>query len=59
LWGARSPSTGTLFDVEKAWRPEGIDLSFRSIDTGHFMPEEDPEQTQAILLEFFKGAAAA
>jgi haloacetate dehalogenase len=57
IWGARSVSTGAIFEVEKAWLGEATDLSFRSIESGHFMPEEAPEQTLQLLLEFFHGEA--
>jgi haloacetate dehalogenase len=53
IWGARSHSTGTIFDVEAAWRNEASNLRFASLDTGHFMPEEAPEQTAVLLREFF------
>jgi haloacetate dehalogenase len=56
IWGANSPSTGAVFDVEAAWRPEASDLSFRTVDTGHFMAEEAPELTAEILLDFFQAS---
>jgi haloacetate dehalogenase len=54
LWGAKSVSTGELFDVQAAWRPEGSDLHFRSVEAGHFIPEEAPEETVRALVEFFR-----
>ena len=53
IWGTRSVSTGAVFDVEDAWRPEARNLNFRAIDSGHFMPEEAPDETAALLLAFF------
>jgi haloacetate dehalogenase len=52
-WGRRSFSTSAIFDVEASWAGEGGDVAFRSIDSGHFMAEEAPAQTLALLLDFF------
>lgn len=52
LSGATSFSTSTVFDVEKAWRLEAADLAFGTIDSGHFIPEEAPEETLKALLAF-------
>jgi haloacetate dehalogenase len=54
LWGANSPSTGALFDIEAAWRPEAADLRLASLPCGHFIPEEKPAETIAALLDFFR-----
>jgi haloacetate dehalogenase len=54
--GARSFSTSTVFDVRAAWREEASDPSFRTVDSGHFMPEEAPEETLAALLGHFDPA---
>ena len=53
-WGSRSGSTAAIFDVKKGWAGEGTDMLFASIDSAHFMAEEKPEETQALLLEFFR-----
>ena len=52
-WGNRSFSTSEIFDVKKAWVHEGSDMTFLSIDSGHFLPEENPEATLALLQEYF------
>ena len=31
------------------------DLRVRGAQTGHFIPEEDPERTNAVLLDFLAG----
>ena len=53
VWGQTSGSTGAAFDVQAAWRAEASDLSFRAVETGHFMAEEAPALTTEILLGFF------
>jgi haloacetate dehalogenase len=58
-WGKQSFSTGTLFDVQRAWAGEGSDITFRTIDCGHFLPEEAPAETSAMLLDFFAPAGQA
>jgi haloacetate dehalogenase len=53
VWGTRSFSTGSIFDVPAAWANEARNPAFRSVDSGHFIPEEKPAQTVALLLGFF------
>lgn len=52
-WGTRSASTCAVFDVHRGWAGEGTDMQFRSIDSAHFMAEENPQATLALLLEHF------
>lgn len=40
-----------------AWRPFADDLRGAPIDSGHFLPEENPEATLAALVPFLKGEA--
>lgn len=54
-WGRQSPSTGALFDVPAAWAQEATDLRFAPFDCGHFLPEEKPDETIAVLSDFFSG----
>lgn len=51
LWGAAGiPSeAGPL----KVWRPWAPRVEGKAIDSGHFLPEENPDTTAAALLEFF------
>jgi haloacetate dehalogenase len=49
LWSATS---WTKFDVLDVWRSYADDVQGRAFDCGHFLPEEDPEQTNAELLRF-------
>jgi haloacetate dehalogenase len=54
LWGNKSPTTSALFDVEAAWRNEGANMQFKAIESGHFLPEENPKETFSALNAFFK-----
>jgi len=49
LWSATS---WTKFDVLGVWRSYADDVQGIAFDCGHFLPEEDPEQTNAELLRF-------
>lgn len=53
VWGTKSFSTGTIFDVQAAWAGEARDIAFDMVDCGHFIPEEKPEETVRLLLGFF------
>ena len=52
LWGARAP-VGHWYDVLDVWSEWAEDLTGRSLDCGHFLPEEDPEGTARELATFF------
>ncbi len=54
LWGSKSPTTSVLFDVQAAWRNEGLNMQFKAIECGHFLPEENPHQTLSELNAFLK-----
>ncbi|MCL2582388.1 MAG: alpha/beta hydrolase [Streptosporangiales bacterium] len=47
-WGA-----ALGFDAEARWRAWAPDLVHRTIDTGHFMPEESPDTVTALLRDLF------
>ncbi|ROR89743.1 alpha/beta fold hydrolase [Nocardioides aurantiacus] len=51
LWGARG-FVGAAYDVEAVWQEYAADVTARSLDCGHFLPEEAPEATTTALLEF-------
>jgi haloacetate dehalogenase len=52
LWGAKGiPSEGD--DPLAIWRRWAIDAEGRAIKGGHFLPEENPEETVTALLDFF------
>ncbi len=53
LWGRHS-STQRWYDVLEVWRRWADDVRGRSLDCGHFLPEEAAEETAAELLSFFR-----
>src|ERR1700751_3497072 len=57
LWGRRS-SQGSGYDVLAVWRDHAEDVRGHAIDSGHFIPEEAPEETYQALHEFFDAASA-
>jgi haloacetate dehalogenase len=57
LWGKRS-SQGSGYDVLAVWRDHAEDVRGHAIDSGHFIPEEAPEETSQALHEFFTAASA-
>ncbi len=50
LWGTRGLPGGAPLDV---WRELASDVSGQQIDSGHFLPEENPQATLAAMLGFF------
>jgi haloacetate dehalogenase len=54
LWGNRNP-VWSRFDMLEVWRRHARHVSGGSLDCGHFLPEESPDETLARLLAFFGG----
>ena len=54
LWGSRS-SQGSGYDVLGVWRDHADNVSGQAIDSGHFIPEEAPDQAYRALRDFFGG----
>lgn len=53
LWGSRS-HTGKIYnDVLSVWKTYGIDVIGASIDCGHYVTEEAPDQTFEWFMRFF------
>ena len=52
LWGqqGRAAKRGSMLDI---WRDWATDVQGEALDCGHFLPEEQPEQTVKRLIEFF------
>ncbi len=53
LWGAKG-TVGALYDVLATWREKAMDVRGRSLDCGHSLQEEMPQETLVELLTFLK-----
>jgi len=51
LWGQRG-TVGRLYDVMKIWREHAVNVRGKALPSGHFLPEEVPEETLSELLSF-------
>ena len=52
LWGSRG-NLEEWYDVLEVWRGWADDVDGRAIDSGHYIPEEAPEETLAEVRAFF------
>ena len=52
LWGGRG-NLEEWYDVLEVWRGWADDVGGRSIDSGHYVPEEAPEETLSEIRAFF------
>ena len=52
LWGERS-GQGSGYDVLAVWRDHAEDVTGQAIASGHFLPEEAPDDTYRALHGFF------
>ena len=52
LWGAKG-AVGAWYDPLEVWREWAGDLRGQAIESGHFLPEENPRDTLAAMREFF------
>ena len=52
LWGKRG-AMHRLYDLLECWRERAADVRGRALDCGHYLPEEQPEETADALIEFF------
>ena len=52
LWGARGV-IGQLYDVIATWRRYAHSVEGAALPCGHFLPEEEPEETASALAKFF------
>jgi haloacetate dehalogenase len=55
LWGQRS-SQGSGYDVLSVRRDHAESVTGQTIPSGHFLPEEAPDETHRALRGFFAGA---
>jgi haloacetate dehalogenase len=53
LWGRRGV-VGKMFNCLADWRDVADDVTGRAIDSGHFVPEEQPAATLASLQRFLR-----
>ena len=51
LWGDKG-FVGRKYDVLETWRERAIDVRGGTIQAGHFLPEEAPDETYKALREF-------
>lgn len=58
LWGARG-FIARQYDVLAVWRERAADLRGWAVPSGHFLPEEAPEETYQALAAFFREEPAA
>ena len=52
LWGGRG-LVGAAYDPIAVWQERATDVRGHAIDCGHFIPEEQPQETIAALRKFF------
>ncbi|WP_293907217.1 alpha/beta hydrolase [Phenylobacterium sp.] len=52
LWGAKG-ALAAWYDTLAIWREWAPDVRGQALDCGHFIPEEKPEETLALLRAFF------
>jgi haloacetate dehalogenase len=57
LWGDRG-LVGRSYDVLATWREKAVDVRGHALPTGHYLPEEAPQQVADALAEFFGEHAA-
>ncbi|HEY0649517.1 alpha/beta hydrolase [Phenylobacterium sp.] len=52
LWGAKG-ALAAWYDTLAVWREWADDVQGQALDCGHFIPEEKPDETLALLRRFF------
>ncbi len=52
LWGTKG-LVGDLYDVIETWQEKARSVKGIALPSGHFLPEEVPDETAAALIEFF------
>ncbi|MDJ0950565.1 MAG: alpha/beta hydrolase [Alphaproteobacteria bacterium] len=57
LWGLRGLME-KYYDVLETWRERAAIVTGKALDCGHFLPEEQPDETFAELRRFFKEGVA-
>jgi haloacetate dehalogenase len=54
LWGKKGVIE-RQYDVLSLWRERAIGVTGKAIDSGHFLPEEAPEETYRAIVDFLRG----
>ncbi len=58
LWGRRS-GQGSGYDMLAVWREHATNVRGQAIESGHFIPEEKPDETYRSLRDFFAAGETA
>jgi haloacetate dehalogenase len=53
IWGEFG-KMHTLFDVVQTWRDKATDVRGHPLPSGHFIPEEAPEELLAAIVPFLQ-----
>ena len=53
LWGSSGLCANAGLDALACWREWAADLHGFAVDSGHYLPEENPDATGRALLDFF------
>jgi haloacetate dehalogenase len=53
LWGAKGV-VAQCFDVLALWRERALNVSGQAVDSGHYIPEHNPDEVVAQALRFFE-----
>ena len=56
-FGRQNPLSG--YDMLAVWREHAADVRGHAIDSGHFIPEERPDEACRALRDFFATGEAA
>jgi haloacetate dehalogenase len=56
LWGKKGVIE-RQYDVLSLWRERAIEVTGKAIDSGHFLPEEAPEETYQAIVDFLRGGS--
>ena len=56
LWGERG-TVGRLYDVMSIWRQHAVNVTGTALPSGHFLPEEVPDETLGAVLPFLQARA--
>jgi haloacetate dehalogenase len=56
LWGKKGVIE-RQYDALSLWRERAIEVTGKAIDSGHFLPEEAPEETYQAIIDFLRGEA--